>query len=325
MKKIGLIFLLGICTTVFGQQIPQYSQYLRNQFMANPGAAGIYDFTDVTLSGRSQWTSFDSKAIAPMTTYLSVTAPLSKNKVKYDPGLRTGSGLVRNPEIHTGKLKHAIGGQMLADQYGAFRKLQFAGTYAIHLPITKSINMSFGAKVGLSNNTFNQERAKVLNPTLDQTYVDYTKTNGSRNILDLGAGLYFYSKRFFIGIAADQLTKESVAFGSGSANFDPQMYLNSIAGIKLNVNENLTISPSVLVKFMNPAPISIEGTLQLEYKEALWMAFSYRNNDAIIGMLGMNINKKIKFGYSFDYSISTFNRYTIGGHELILGIMLGRN
>ncbi len=314
--------LLTLAFSSFGQQIPQYSQYLRNQFMANPAAAGTYDFTDITLSGRSQWTGFDN---APMTSYLSIAAPIGRReKVRYDPGIRTGSGIVKNPEVGTGKIKHAIGGQVLADQYGAFQKMQFAGTYAIHLPLSKKVNMSFGAKVGLSNNSFIQSRAVVNDPTNDKTYVDFTSNNSRKNILDLGAGLYVYSNKFFFGIAADQLTKSMVSFGSASANFDPQMYFNATGGVKLNVNDKITITPAFIVKYMTPAPISIEGTLQVEYKEWLWAGVSYRNTDAIVGMVGLNINKKLKFGYSYDYSISRFNQYSTGGHELVLGIMLGR-
>jgi type IX secretion system PorP/SprF family membrane protein len=260
-----------------------------------------------------------------MTSYLSIAAPLGRReKVRYDPGIRTGSGIVKNPEVGTGKIKHAIGGQVLADQYGAFQKMQFAGTYAIHLPLSKKVNMSFGAKVGLSNNAFIQSRAVVIDPTNDKTYVDYTTNNSRKNILDIGAGLYVYSNRFFIGVAADQLTKNMVNFGSASANFDPQMYFNATGGIKLKANDNFTITPAFILKYMTPAPISLEATLQVEYKEWLWAGVSYRNTDAIVGMVGLNINKKLKFGYSYDYSVSRFNQYSSGGHELVLGIMLGR-
>jgi hypothetical protein len=68
MKKIiGLVVCLAAMNS-YAQQVPQYSQYLRNQFMVNPGAAGVYDFTDVTVSGRMQWLGF---ANAPMTSYAS--------------------------------------------------------------------------------------------------------------------------------------------------------------------------------------------------------------------------------------------------------------
>ncbi len=157
MKKI--IVILGLImagTQVYGQQIPQYSQYLRNQFMVNPAAAGVYDFVDITISGRSQWSGFDG---APKTAYLSVASLLSKKpRVLYNPALRTSIGPVRNPEIKTGKLKHALGGQLLVDQYGAFTRQNAALTYAIHLPMSKNYNLSFGTRLGLSNNIFDETK-----------------------------------------------------------------------------------------------------------------------------------------------------------------------
>jgi hypothetical protein len=75
---------------------------------------------------------------------------------------------------------------------------------------------------------------------------------------------------------------------------------------------------------MNPAPPTIEGSLQLEYKEWIWMAASYRHKDAVIGMLGLNLSERFKIGYSYDFSLSKFRDFSAGGHELILGVMLGR-
>ena len=59
MNKLLLIAALGISSITFGQQLPQFSQYLRNQYMVNPGAAGVYDFLDITVGGRMQWLGFE--------------------------------------------------------------------------------------------------------------------------------------------------------------------------------------------------------------------------------------------------------------------------
>ena len=138
MKNSIFILLLFVGSFVHAQQVPQYSQYQRNQFMVNPAAAGVYDFVDVTLSGRWQWLGV---ADAPRTSYLAFSVPVRFKPKFYNPGIRTSSGIVENPEIKTGKLKHTFGGQLLADQYGAFRKMAFSGTYAIHIPMTKKINL----------------------------------------------------------------------------------------------------------------------------------------------------------------------------------------
>lgn len=319
----------------YGQQMPQFSQYLRNQYMVNPGAAGVYDFLDVTIGGRMQWVGFDN---APLSSYLYVSSPLNRSqRNRYNPALRTSIGPVRNPEIKTGKLKHALGGMVVADQYGAFRQLKAAVTYALHIPVAEKLNMSFGANVGLSNRAFLSDRAQTLNilePGLnytDATYDNFVQSS-NLNTIDIGAGLYFYNQNLFFGVAAEQLTRDFISFGGTNiVNVDPRMHINFTAGYKFPVADNLTLMPSVLVKFMQPAPVSLDGSLQLEYKEWLWFGLSYRqgiggfnNSDAIIAMAGLNISERFKFGYSYDYSISQFNQHTAGGHELVLGLMLGR-
>lgn len=329
MKKLLLLLLLSASATGFAQQLPQYSQYNRNQFMINPAAAGMYDFLDVTIGGRSQWLGINN---SPMTAYAYASTVLKRNKTRYNPSLRTSYGPIASPKVNTGKLKHAIGGQVIADQYGAFRDISVAGTYAIHLPVSQNYNMSFGAKVGLSNSMFLQERAQVLSQmagytgpvVTDATYDDYVANQSSVNFMEIGAGLFFYGDQMYFGVSADQLSRNSVSFGTGTANFDPQMHFNFMAGYRFDLTNDWTLMPSALVKFMSPAPTTIEGTVQFEYKRWLWFGASYRHNDAIVGMLGCNLSERFKLGYSFDFSTTEFNNYSSGGHEVILGLMLGR-
>lgn len=318
--------LVLLTVAVNAQQVPQYSQYLRNQYLVNPGAAGVYDFTDVTIGGRMQWLGFDD---APKTSYLYVSTVLSKRpKVKYNPSLRVSNGPIRNPKVKTGKLKHALGGQVVADQYGAFRQLKFAGTYALHLPVSKNFNLSLGTSVGISNRTFLAEKAEVLSAIMgtgiDPAYQTYTNDASGQNTMDIDAGLYFYSDKLFLGLAASQLTQDLVRFGNTLTNFDPGIHLQYTAGYKFGITDNLTLMPAVLVKQVSPAPISIDGSLQIEYKEWLWAAATYRHQDAVSMMVGLNISRKFKFGYSYDFNISRLNNYSSGGHELVLGLMLGR-
>lgn len=328
MKKIFVLLSLVCAGSVNAQQIPQYSQYLRNQFMVNPGAAGVYDFVDITMSGRWQWVGFGDE---PRTAYLSISSPVTRNpKPKYNPALRISNGPVRNPEIKTGKFKHAVGGQFVADQYGAFKRMNISGTYAIHMPVSKKYNLAFGTRLGMSNNTFLQDKAQVLNVVdqtqgyTDNTYNSFVSNQSSNWIMDLGVGFYLYSKNAFFGVSGDHLTRDLVEFGSGTANFNTQMHFNATAGVKFPLNENLTLTPAILAKMMSPAPISFEGSLQLEYKEWLWMGASYRHKDAVVGMVGLNISERFKFGYSYDFSLSRFSDLSAGGHEIVLGLMLGR-
>lgn len=327
MKRLLTIGCLLVLFSADAQQVPQFSQYLRNQYLVNPAAAGVYDFVDVTVGGRLQWLGFDN---APKTSYLYISSPLSRApKARYNPGIRISSGPVRNPEIRTGKLKHALGGQVIADQYGAFQQLRASVTYALHVPVSRNYNLSFGTNVGISNRSFLSERAQTLNMMTGAAYVDNTYDNfvanqGAQNTLDIGAGLYLYSKNMFVGISADQLTKDFVKFGNVATTFDPNMHFQGTAGVKIPLSQDVTLMPAILAKYTQGAPLSIEGSLQLEYKEWLWMGASFRNQDAVVAMAGLNISEKFKFGYSYDFNISKVRSYSAGGHELVLGLMLGR-
>ncbi len=321
--KITVFIIAIIATTgIYSQQLSQHSQYLRNQYIINPGAAGVYDFTDVTVSGRQQWKDVVN---APLTSYFSISAPLTKRvKEIYNPSLRVSHGPVKNPEINTGKFKHALGGQFFVDQYGAFRKVECSGTYAIHLPLTKSHTLSFGTKLGISNNQFIPERALVLNSINDNNYNTFISNQTNKNIVNLGMGFYLYSKKLFFGISADNLTRDLIATNVSSVNFNSMIHSKIIGGYKFDIGNDFTLTPSFLVKYMSPTPFSVDVSLQIEYKEWLWFATSYRHKDAVIAMCGLNISNRFKLGYSYDYTISRINTISTGGHEIVLGIMLGR-
>lgn len=329
LKRILLGCLAFSTTALFAQQLPQYSQYQRNTIMVNPAATGAYDFTDITLGGRYQWSSFD---FSPRTAYAYVSSKIGGPKQGYNPSLRTSQGPALNPQVGVGKLKHGVGGQIYMDEYGAFRKLSFAGMYAIHIPMSRYTNLSFGAKAGISNNQFIPERATVLTSMsgytgpaqVDATYDSYTANQSSLNNLDLGIGMYYYGKDFFVGISADQLTRDMVTFGNGTASFNPQMHFQFTGGYKFRMTDEWYIQPSVLFKYMQPAPLSFDGTVQFEYKEWAWFGLAYRNQDAVVAMLGANISNMFKLGYSFDLTTSRLNSVNNGTHELVLGIMLGR-
>jgi type IX secretion system PorP/SprF family membrane protein len=330
IKMLRYIWIGLIAGSSYAQQLPQFSQFHRNQAMMNPGATGAYDFLDVTLGTRYQWLGFSNDIqgnVAPRTAYFNAGMVLrKKDVVRSNPGLRVSSGPVRSPKVGTGRLKHAVGGQVIADEYGAFRNISFAGTYAIHIPLSKTVNMSLGVRAGMSNHSFLQDKAQVLSGITggpaDIAYDNFVANGFSRMFMDVSSGLFVYSERFFVGVSAFQITRDFVSIGSGLTNFNPVMHFDFSAGMILNINDDLTIMPALSAKYMSPTSPIVQLNAQLEYKEWLWFGLGYRHTDAVLGMVGMNINERFKIGYSFDYTTSRLNNFTSGGHELVLGIMI---
>ena len=82
MKQLIYILLtfcilhFAFCTSVFGQLLPLYSQYMFNNNFINPAVLGTKGYNLASLTFRSQWTGFND---APITETVSMYGPLGEN------------------------------------------------------------------------------------------------------------------------------------------------------------------------------------------------------------------------------------------------------
>jgi type IX secretion system PorP/SprF family membrane protein len=331
MHRVLAVLLSFSAFLTYAQQTPQYSQYVQNQYMVNPAATGNYDFVGLSLGGRMQWIGMEG---APKTSYLYFSAPLDKLRnghMKRTFGkVRRNNIRVRHPKMRFDKFSHALGAQVLADQYGPFRQFKFMGTYAIHIPLSREYTMSFGTSAGLSNRSFLSDKAQVLSVmtntgVFDQTYDQSIANQGAQNTLEVDAGIYFYGKLGFFGVAVNQLTKDFVQFGNREFNFNPGMHLHITGGYHFELpRKKMTISPSFLIKYIKPAPVSVDASCQFEFNKRYWLGVTYRHKAAVAIMAGLYASNQFKIGYSFDFSTTKLYQYNAGGHELVLTLMLGR-
>lgn len=322
MKKLlGTIVVACLVWTAGAQQQYQISQYQTNPYMLNPAASGIYDYVDITGSFRQQWAGFTN---APRTFYVSGHSALKFNgKPKFNPSLRAG-GLrpIQTPQVSTGKLKHSVGGYVMGDQYGAFDQLTVMASYAVHVPVFKGYNLSAGFAGGYSQYTFDQNKVDMLNDT-DPTYTNFLASGMNQGYFNMNAGFQLYSENLRIGYTSSELLRTLVKFGGDNTNFDLRVHHFITAEYKIPVNDKITVTPSAVVKFMKPSPVSVDGTILVTYDRMIWGGISYRNGDALIGLVGLNLSEKFKLGYSYDFTISKLRTYNKGGHEIVLGLMLG--
>lgn len=68
MKRVAAyLFSFLLCQFALGQQKPQYTQYVMNNFILNPAIAGIENYVDVKAGYRAQWQGLEG---APVTSYI---------------------------------------------------------------------------------------------------------------------------------------------------------------------------------------------------------------------------------------------------------------
>ena len=326
MKRVKIIAsLILMVNLAYGQQLGQFSQYVNNQFIINPAAAGEHDYFDVDLSFRQQWVGFDN---APQNYYISAHTKLGKsapaiNNSSLRPSHEDDAVTVASNFGKERKIEHGVGGIIAADNYGPFKKLNFSGAYALILPIADRFSWSFGANLGLTNIGFDQNSI-LLNNSTDMVYDQFAIGSQRANIFDVNLGTYFYSDKFYVGYSSNQLLRNKISFGGTPNEGRLNVHHFLSAGLNIDLSEQWVVSPGFLVKYMNPAPVSFDLTAKITFDKKYFGGISYRHGDAIIAMIGANINDLIKIGYSFDYTTSGISNHSSGGHEVMLGIMLNK-
>lgn len=315
-KKIFPVLFALAAFSAQGQQMQQLSQYLLNPYVINPAAAGLTDFVDLNLSFRQQWVGFEN---SPQTFYLSGNSVVGKISAapRYSASLRTSrTAMPKNTGIRTGKMRHAVGGNLMVDNYGAFRRNMANGSYAIHLPVSKGLNVAVGIGIGISNMLFDQNKVTMLDPN-DNTYAQFLGSTTKRNLFDLYTGIYVYTENLQVGYSGAQLMQNEVYFGdpTGSAL---KMHHFFMGGYRFDLNDKLSLTPNFLVKYMNPAPVAMDVNCKVDYNNVMFGGISYRHKDALVGMIGLLYNN-IKIGYSYDYTLSNLRKHNSGGHEIVVG------
>jgi len=319
-KYLGiiLVFLL-LGAPVWGQQRPQYSQYMINSYLLNPAITGMEDYTDVKIGTRQQWIGLEG---APKTYHISAHTPLNKAPKTVRSG---GKGITSTRSVNQNRFvrayaHHGVGIQVISDRTGPLRRTNANLTYAYHLPITRTITMSLGASAGILRNSINASEATFTNPdpTISSDYVN-------RNYFDVGLGTWIYAQNFFVGFSGAQLIRTNRDLNSSEENFTNnvlQKHFIGTVGYKFDVSREVTLIPSVLAKLNSPSPTTVDYNLRAVYADRIWAGVSYRSQDAFAFMTGVNISYIMDVSYSYDYNTSPLSVGNSGTHEVVLGLKL---
>jgi len=313
MNKTHIILICLFATTSgFGQQLAQYSQYLHNPILINPATTGINNNVNINLSYRNQWTGFNE---APKTYYLSVDATLFREKNSSSLRMsRPGYTVVRKRST---TLNHGVGGFVIADTYGAFSNTSAYLTYAMHITLSKTIKMSLGLSAGMSHWKLNEDKVTVADPN-DETYKYLISQDLSKTFFDLSGGLWVYSDKFYVGYSSAQLLQNQIRSVDVPSDAKINVHHFVTAGYKFQIGENFELTPSIMLKYMNPSPGSFDFNVKVSYQNSVWGGISYRHNDAIVAMVGYELNDRFNIGYSYDITLSGLRSYSSGSHEIVL-------
>jgi type IX secretion system PorP/SprF family membrane protein len=264
-----------------------------NGLVINPAYAGSKDFMSSTLMVRKQWSGFEG---APSTQNASIHGPLRRKKI--------GLGLM-----------------ISNDKIGITSQTDVYASYAYHLPAGDG-KLALGLQGGISyfKSSFSE---LTVNDQDDPVYAVNTLTNLQPNF---GFGAYYYLERYYAGLSVPQLISydsiQPVNFYKRGIHHQARHYYFN-TGIILEASRDFIFRPSVLVKYVRNAPVQYDINFNFLLSNIFWVGASYRSGDAVVGIVEYQINRQLRVGYSYDYTLSKLKNHSAGSHEFMVGYDFG--
>lgn len=66
------------------------------------------------------------------------------------------------------------------------------------------------------------------------------------------------------------------------------------------------------------SPISLDISSNFLIDEKIELGASYRLDDAVSALINFAVNKNLRIGYAYDYTVSNIGQFNSGSHEVIL-------
>ena len=276
------------CLEAGAQYDPSFSHYWAMPTAYNPAAVGKQEKINFTGAYSMALAGFKRN---PNTMYASADMPFYMLGTYHGVGLRFVNDAI-------GLFSH----KNLALQY-AYRQKLFGGMLGI------------GVQAGMLSENFNGSKldlAEAGDPAFSTSEVTGTS-------VDLGAGLWYQHKWWYVGASVQHLTAPTVELGETN-QLDVAMayYLTAGCNIRLK-NPFLSIQPSVLGR-SDGVGYRADVTTRLTYtheERKMYVGVGYSPENSVTVYLGGNFHG-ITLGYSYEAFTNGINLGN-GSHELFMG------
>lgn len=287
MKNLAILFLALM--NVFGvqaQQDEQMSLYMQNPLYYNPAYAGSRQSVSFVSLARFQWVGFSG---APMSQWFSVHSPVLNNNL-------------------------GIGGHFVNDNIGSRNRTTAYADLSAGIQLNKKgARLAAGLSGGVDFLSFdftNLQVTDVNDPYYGQRFSS-TKPN-------IGAGLYYYSDRHYIGISSPRLFEAKIDDVSTLVTTLNKRHFFFAAGTVFDLNSVVKFKPSTMIKYTPEAPLTMDFNASLLMYDKIWLGAMYRFNESLGLSAIIKIKNCLQVGYGYDFPINGLRTYQSGSHEILL-------
>lgn len=278
---------------LFAQKEPQYTQYMYNIGSFNPAYVGTVETPDITGLYRVQWSGIPG---APRTMRFGVNLPLANEK-------------------------NGLGFNVVSDQLGPTTQTYIDFAYSFQVKLSEDTKLSFGVDAGGSLLDVDYTKGDFENP--NEPLLNNADTF-NKFYPTVGAGMFMYQENWYLGLSVPNFLTSGIYADEVANIVEDKMQFNLIGGYIFNFSEGLKFKPAFLMNYLNGSPLNLNLSTNFLISEVVTLGASYRLDNALSGLAGLQVSNSLFLGYSYDYNTNGLGDYSQGSHEVILKFYLGR-
>ncbi len=294
MKKrsftyVAFIGIFLISTLAKAQQDPQFTHYMYNMSVINPGYAT--DNEGVINGGGLYRTQWVGAVGAPKTGTIFVHSPIAK---RIELGLSIVSDVI-------GDVVHE--NNIYADA-------------AYVIPVSPTNKLSFGLKAGVTLFDVDFNGFQYTDPGADDAFSE----NVNKTFPNIGAGAFYFSDNYYLGFSTPNLltTKHLETKNGVKATGVEEVHFFFTGGYVFDLSTSIKFKPAFMTKAVSGAPLSMDLTANFLFNNQFELGAGYRVKDAVSGLVAFSITPSLRIGYSYDYTLSNLSNFNSGSHEIFL-------
>lgn len=306
MKKpiFFIIVLLVFGTELIGQQLPDFSFFKENQFAYNPAMAGNEQNMFVYLSARRQWSKIDK-------------SPTSINAAFHTP--------LKNDALN-------VGATIYNDFTGPTSYTGIGGTFAYRIifsryrpGVSEYKALSFGLSASVVQYRLNGHLLELDDPNDPEVIA----ASGSQFFPDASFGIYYHTKKFYVGAAIPQLLYLNVPIAAreNKTTFKKVQHYYLAFGGKIFIRDgynlrDLSIDTDFNLHYVIGSPPQGFASARFTVEELCFVGLGYRSVSALIFQAGVTIKNRFDIGYSYDLELSNIRGDLGSVHEVYMSFEL---
>jgi type IX secretion system PorP/SprF family membrane protein len=133
----------------------------------------------------------------------------------------------------------------------------------------------------------------------------------------MNVGAFYSTSKFYAGMSYLHLNSPTVYWGD-KWKFRQNSSLFITGGYNwILPDSKYVFKPSTLLK-SDFSSLQLDLTARMEYDNKYWGGISYRIQDAVVFLAGINIAGGMSIGYSYDLPTSQIITVSSGSHEIIV-------